>query len=84
MKDHLVEVLGHLLTPLVDDALLESWQSTAVGKLGHELVAVLPLVEGAQLSDLALLVLAQVEKGWRVADLPQPGHLVLLFDLIQR
>ena len=76
-------MLAHLLAPLVDNALLEAWQAAALSKLRHELLAVLPLVKRAELCNLALLVLAQVEEGRRVANLPQPGHLVLLFDLEQ-
>ena len=84
-EGHFVKVLAHLLTPLVADAFLKAGQVAALGQLRHELLAVLPLVEGADLRDLpGALLLLDVEEGWSVADLTQPGHLVLFFHLEQR
>ena len=78
----LVKVLAHLLTPLVLDALLKTWQVAALGKLWHEFVAVLPFVKGPDLLYLpCTLILLDVEKGRSVADLTEPRHLVLLLDL---
>ena len=75
-------MLAHLLTPLVLDALLKTWQVAALGKLWHEFVAVLPLVKGPDLLYLpCTLILLDVEEGGSVADLTEPRHLVLLLDL---
>ena len=63
-------MLAHLLTPFVAHALLQAWQVTALSELRHELLAVLPFVESADLLDLpSAFLFLNVEEGGRIADL---------------
>ena len=69
LKRDFVEVLAHLLAPLITNTISKPWEPAARRQLRHKLFAVLPFFQSLDLFDLpCFTVFAYVEKGWSVAD----------------
>ena len=82
LDSHLVEMLPHLLTPMVHDTFTKTWQRAALGKLGNELVTVLPLVQRFYLLYLTgSAVFANVKESRCVANLAEERNFVFLLQL---